>query len=241
MGTTRAALWLWAIGPVAHVIACSSPSAPPAAPAGGPRDSAPAAAAIPAAEKQRMITLSHNQITEAVAATGDPELAAWVEDPGAYATEPVSMSELEHHRLFRIMPDGVSHPMSFLVILDTRSGVALVTTGNAGALASVLAGEPALAGSPELAQRVFQLVREESRRQKLLRGPDDLPASLHAQQLPVFAPEATRDERGWTFRLAVLDAAGLLQHWQILVPSEGSASFEQKTVAHGLDVGDMGH
>jgi hypothetical protein len=186
-----------------------------------------------------MSTLSHNQITEAVAATGDQELAAWVEDPGAYVTDPVSMSELEHHRLFRIMPHEVSHPMSFLIILDTRSGKAMVTTGNAGALASVLAAEPALAGSPELAQRVFQLVREESRHQKLLRGPEDLPASLRAQQLPVFAPEGTRDERGWTFRLAVLDGAGLLQHWQVLIPAHGAASFEQKTVARGLDVGNM--
>lgn len=143
-------------------------------------------------------------------------------------------------QLFRVMPAEVSHPMSFLIALHTGSGRAMVTTSNAGALASLLATEPALASSPELAERVFQLVREESRRQKLLRSADDLPPSLRAQKLPVFAPEAARDQGGWKIRLAVLDGAGLLQHWKLSIPAHGAASFDQETVASDLDVGDMG-
>jgi hypothetical protein len=187
-----------------------------------------------------MTAPSHAQIIQAVAATGDQELATWVDEPGSYAVEPVPMSELEHHQVFRVMPAGVPHPMSFLVILDTRSETATVTTSNAAALGPVLASEPALASSPELAPLVYQLVREESRRQTLLRGREDLPAPLRDRQLPVFPPEAVREDGGWRFRLAVLDGAGLLQHWHVHVPAQGAASLEQKTVARDLDVGDMG-
>lgn len=52
----------------------------------------------------------------------------------------------------------------------------------------------------------------------------------------MFAPEAARDDDGWWFRFAVLDGAGLLQHWHVLIPAQGAASFEQETVAQGLDV-----
>lgn len=187
-----------------------------------------------------MSTLSHTQVTGAVAATGDQELASWVATPGSYVTEPVPMRELAHHQLFRVMPGEVSQPMSFLIALHTGSGQAMVTTSNAGALASLLAAEPALASSPELAERVFQLVREESRRQKLLRGPDDLPPSLRAQKLPVFAPEVAREQGGWQIRLAVLDGDGLLQHWKLSIPARGAASLDRQTVASELDVGDMG-
>jgi hypothetical protein len=183
--------------------------------------------------------LSHTQVTQAVQATGDLELASWVESPDSYVTRPVTMNELANHQLFRVMPESVSHPMSFLVAVHKESGRAAVTTSNPDAVASLLAGEPGLAQSAELPERVYQLIREESRRQKLLRGPDDLPESLRSQKLPIVPPEAIRNDKGWLVRLSVLDGAGMLQHWTVNLPSAGKASLEQKTVARGLEV-DLG-
>ncbi len=40
-----------------------------------------------------MTTLSHTQVTGAVAATSDQELASWVATPDSYVTAPVPMPE----------------------------------------------------------------------------------------------------------------------------------------------------
>lgn len=176
---------------------------------------------------------SHTQVTKAVNATGDLELASWVESPDSYVMQPVAMSELGNYQLFRVMPDEVSHPMSFLIAVHSNSGHAMVTTSNADAVAVLLAAEPRLAQSTELPRRVYQLIREESRRQLLLRGPEDVPESLRSQNLPIVAPEAVRNDQGWLVRLSVLDGAGMLEHWTVTLPVEGKASFERKTVARG--------
>jgi hypothetical protein len=220
------------------MVTCSTPSAKPAEQPRELHAPTPVPDHLAPAEKRQDIMPSHTQITDAVTATGDRELASWVKSSDSYVTQPVAMTELDHHDIFRVMPVGVSRPMSFLIAVH-RDGRTMVTTSNAHAVAELLAAEPRLAQSDELPERVYQLIRAESRRQRLLRGPEDVPRSLRSQNLSIVAPEVQRSDTGWLVRLSVLDNAGMLQLWTVKLPKKGQASFKRKNVATGLEV-DLG-
>ncbi len=83
----------------------------------------------------------HDEVVAAVAATGDTEVAGWVEDPAGYVLVPVDLGA-EHHELFAIVPVAADHPTGVLLARGD-DGIA-VTSGRPDVVWQVLRAEPAL-------------------------------------------------------------------------------------------------
>ena len=106
---------------------------------------------------------SDEAVRRAVAATGDPQLAALIAGPGSYVLRP---ARLTGHQLafFNVIALNVAHSAGFLLAFDPRSGRTEVTSRRPGAVAWVLSLEPGLA-APEI---VWELIREQSIPQRLI-------------------------------------------------------------------------
>lgn len=84
---------------------------------------------------------SHESLTAAVAAFGDPELASWVASPSSYILREAERPELAHHELWFVIPMHVRPPMSFYAARSTGGQEVLVTTGNAEAVDTIVRAE----------------------------------------------------------------------------------------------------
>ncbi len=83
----------------------------------------------------------HDEVVAAVAATGDTEVAEWVDDPAGYVLVPVDLGA-EHHEFFAITPVAADHPTGVLLARGD-DGIA-VTSGRPDVVWQVLRSEPAL-------------------------------------------------------------------------------------------------
>jgi hypothetical protein len=99
---------------------------------------------------------SPETVRDAVAATGDPELAALVPTRESFVLR-TAPRQGDRVGLFLVVPVEVAHPLAFMIAVDARSSRATVTTGRADAVREVLAADPSLR-APDA---VWDLIRDE--------------------------------------------------------------------------------
>jgi hypothetical protein len=150
---------------------------------------------------------THEQIAEAVAETGSPELAAWTRTPESYVLRRSTLVNLENHSIWFVIPADAPHPVSVTVCASEDE--AIVTTQRPIGVARVIAGEPALHGSPELAAAVVELIRDHRRAWKLA------------------GPAAVRENDGATeLELPVADDRGTREVWHVTLRG-GASTFRR--------------
>ena len=83
-------------------------------------------------------------VRDAVASTGDPELASLTASPSSYVLRPAEVQG-EHTRLFNVVLLEVPHAMGFLLAIDDATGIAIVTSGQPDSVCRLIASDPVLA------------------------------------------------------------------------------------------------
>jgi hypothetical protein len=156
---------------------------------------------------------AHEDIVAAVA--NDPELRNWVATPQDYIVKQATVPGVENHTLWRIIPGDVPHPMSVFVAVP-RSGPPILTSGSAPGVAAVIAAEPRLTALDAQVNAIFELLRDQSRRQTLA------PAGTAGATPP--------QHRGNTYSFDVWDAgAKALERWEVTL-SGPSSRFDRHDV-----------
>ncbi|MGH3801619.1 MAG: hypothetical protein ACRDTD_16100 [Pseudonocardiaceae bacterium] len=150
---------------------------------------------------------SPEAVRDAVASTGDPEIASLTASVDSYVLRPASLQGGQM-QLFNVVLLNVPHPMGFLLAVDRSTGRAVVTSGRPDAVRQVVATDPGL-GKPSA---VWELIRVPP-----MDG-DLLEAAL-AQGEDVSDPGASRR---YEFRVRDRDT-GAVQRWALLLSDRGSA------------------
>lgn len=148
---------------------------------------------------------SPEAVREAVASTGDPELASLTASAGSYVLRPASLQG-RRMKLFNVVLLDVSHPMGFLLAVDRSTGKAVVTSGRPDAIRQVVATDPGL-GEPSA---VWELIRVPSRDGELL---EDALAHEDASDLDA--------DRRYEFRVRGRET-GTVQRWALSLSNRGS-------------------
>lgn len=143
-----------------------------------------------------MSTPSHAQLRQSVSRLDDHELDLWTADETAYALEAFSPDRLGAWTLWLLTPARTSRPVGVVVARHEGTGELLVTSGNAEAVATVLAGLEA-ADDQALATLVHGLYRALGRDQKVVAE------SAHAH----------REGGGWTVSFDVNDTWNGTENW----------------------------
>lgn len=143
-----------------------------------------------------MPTPTHTQLRESVSRLADVELDQWTADETAYALEAFSPARLGAWTLWLLTPARTSRPVGVVVARHDDTGELLVTSGNAEAVATVLAGVDA-ADDHSLATLVHNLYRALGRDQNVVAE------SAHAH----------REAGGWTVSFDVNDAWNGTENW----------------------------
>lgn len=97
---------------------------------------------------------SPEAVRDAVASTGDPELASLTTSADSFVLRPASLQGGQM-QLFNVVLLDVPHPMGFLIAVDRSTGRAVVTSGRPDAVRQVIATDPRL-GEPSA---VWELIR----------------------------------------------------------------------------------
>lgn len=139
--------------------------------------------------------ITHEQLTAAVAATGDLEYAAWVSDPDGYGLRAMAKLNLGAVEVAQVMVDA-SIPLTFLVA-RLPGGEVVVTSGHAVGLAAVLAA----AGTPPTPDHFFALAREEVRPLELLDTPV-FQVSGGVAAISMLVRDVERGDALWKFHLS---------------------------------------
>ncbi|MBN2801241.1 MAG: hypothetical protein JXX28_19025 [Deltaproteobacteria bacterium] len=149
--------------------------------------------------------ITHAELSAAVALTGDPELASWVEDEDLYMLRDVPEIALAQGQLARVAVLDASIPLSFLVARLAEGGV-VVTTGSPAGVFAVIREQRDVSG-----ELIYRLFREESRRQELLG-----------------VPQFHEAEGAWDVILHVRDAVRGVEDWHLQLSST-SCSVERRS------------
>ncbi len=148
-----------------------------------------------------------DEVLAAVQRSGDRQLAILMADPGGYVLRPTDLPGVSNHRVYRVLFTDTDHPMSFWLATDRRGGNATVLTQHLEGVAAFLRAEPALWGADDVAQRFYDLYRDQGVRSEVLPSP---------------APAAERRDGGLHLRLAVR-SEGRSELWKVEVPASGAS------------------
>ncbi|MDP2307753.1 MAG: hypothetical protein Q8P18_17140 [Pseudomonadota bacterium] len=173
---------------------------------------------------------THDEVLRAVQEAGDVELLDWVQAPGDYTLRRVDFEGLTGHRVFRVMPKSLSHPLAFYVA-EGADGRAVVTSGHVAGVAELVRSEPGLLRGPGGAARLLELWCDTADACTLVEDGSSLTgvsADLSLQVLPALVEPAGT---GWRVQMHVLDDAGQLQRWRLDVPAAGNATASRDTLA----------
>jgi hypothetical protein len=154
------------------------------------------------------MTIDHTHVLAAVAATGDPEIASWVEQPDDYAILPTEIPGLAAHRVVQIVPGHTSHPMGFYLAVD-KKGAGAVLSDQPDAVGRLVWSEPDLAAREDLAGHVLDLV-----------------APL-ADQYAVANPAVRRTADEIVVEADVTDPDGEAMRWVLKMPRAGKATLKK--------------
>lgn len=122
------------------------------------------------------------EVRAAVLAATDAELQAWLPPGGDYTLLAPRHLPLAHHRLYLLLPeDGPVGASVYLAV--PLFGEPLITTGEPGALAAVLAAEPELGDGQALVAAAFELLRVQERHQLLVPGSESVVAQGGGRRL----------------------------------------------------------
>ena len=151
---------------------------------------------------------THEEVTGAVAALSDPELAGWVESPTSYVLRPADIAVLRHHAAWYVIPIQISRPMGFYVVRGP-DGAVRVSSEQPKAVYTILRAEPELAISADLPKAVFELLRPQARSLTFLDGsvqttPEGWSLTLHVanqdQARETWEVTLAAGASGWTVR-----------------------------------------
>lgn len=147
----------------------------------------------------------HTQVVEAVARSGDAELAGWVEQPQDYVLLPVEVDGIVSYDLFALQPVDVGHPLAVCVAWHEPTGRCLMTSGDPHAVYEVVAATP---GSPPPEAVVSLLAPTWAGAEYVEPGSGAL--------------AVTSDGRGYDCDLVVQTSEGRRQRWRVRLAPDGS-------------------
>lgn len=143
-------------------------------------------------------TPTHDEVSAAVAAVADTELASLTESPDSYVLVPVDVASAQHHEFFQLTPLETSHPTGVLLARSVLDGTLVVTSGHPQSVWQVLNADPGLAEANTIVQ--------------LLSPMFDTTAYVG----PGSTPAVTRTEHGWRCDLRVREhPGGDVERWRV--------------------------